>query len=64
MVIIIYKFKLNTTFIINIIFFIDGKATLLIYDYYLSPTIGRIRVANEIVVPVANQKFEAPCKLR
>jgi len=33
---------------------------LLIYDYYLSPTIGKIRIANELVIPVADQKFEAP----
>jgi len=33
---------------------------LLIYDYSLSPTIGRIRFATEIVVPVADQKSEAP----
>jgi hypothetical protein len=39
---------------------IDGKAILFIYDYFLSSTVGRIRVANNIVIPIAEQKFEAP----
>jgi hypothetical protein len=37
----------------------DGKATLLMYDHY-SVKIGRIRKANEIIIPVEEKKLEAP----
>ncbi|GES94445.1 hypothetical protein RCL_jg5835.t1 [Rhizophagus clarus] len=38
--------------------FYDGKATLLMYDHY-SVKIGRIRKANEIIIPVEEKKLEA-----
>ncbi|GES80689.1 putative lysophospholipase [Rhizophagus clarus] len=43
----------------NIVIEAYGKVTLLMYDHY-SVKIGRIRKANEIIIPVEEKKLEAP----
>lgn len=43
-----------------ILYYIDGKATLLVYDSF-HESIGWIRKVAEVLIPVEKEKYEASC---